>query len=94
VSAERNLQDANIALHRPHRLREHIAKEMRRFLVLFLYPRLLFGLFVRNERVIQTRPVAGSTAIYLSLACMSLLFTVLFTAFHVAEEMVVGLVHG
>lgn len=52
-SAERNSRNVNVALDRARRLRERIAEEMRRFLVLFLRLWLLFGLFVLNEWIIQ-----------------------------------------
>ena len=123
--AERTAWDAAAAPGRTRRLRERIAEEMRRFLVLFLYLWLMFGLFVLNERIILKQHgidfAAQGFAVFNALVLAkvmliledlnlgrwldrrpliypilhdAVLFTVLFIAFHVAEEMVVGLIHG
>jgi hypothetical protein len=50
------------APNRTHGLRERIVEEIRRFVVLFLYLWLLFGLFVLNESIILRQHGIGFAA--------------------------------
>lgn len=51
-SAEPKALGGNLTHARARQLRERAAEEIRRFVVLFLYLWVLFGLFVLNERII------------------------------------------
>ena len=106
-------------------LRHRAVEEFRRFVVLFLYLWVLFGLFVLNEKIIlqehginfAAQGFAVFNALVLAKVMLvaeslnlgrwlnrrpliypilhdALLFTVLFIVFHIAEEIVVGLIHG
>lgn len=108
-----------------HGLKERAVDEARRFVVLFLYLWVLFGLFVLNERIIlrqhgvdfAAHGFAVFNAFILAKVMLvledlnlgrwldrrpliypilhdSILFAVLFIAFHVVEEIVVGLFRG
>jgi hypothetical protein len=110
---------------RGHKLARRAGDEMRRFLVLFLYLWVLFGLFVLNKRIILHQEGIGFAAhgfafinaLILAKVMLvaedlnlghwldrrpliypilhdAILFTILFIAFHVLEEVVVGLFHG
>jgi len=108
-----------------HKLEARILDEARRFVVLFLYLWILFGLFVLNERIIlrehgigfASQGFAVFNALILAKIMLvledlnlsrwlarrpliypilhdSLLFSILFVAFHVLEEIMVGLFRG
>ena len=110
---------------RTHGLKERALDEARRFVLLFLYLWVLFGLFVLNERIIlreqglnfAAQGFAVFNAFILAKVMLvledlnlsrwldrrpliypilhdSILFSVLFIAFHVVEEVVVGLFKG
>ncbi|MGH7101812.1 MAG: hypothetical protein ACREFJ_05395 [Acetobacteraceae bacterium] len=57
--AKANAEDGTLTRGRARRLRESATEEMRRFVVLFLYLWLLFGLFVLNESIQEFQPCAG-----------------------------------
>lgn len=57
-----NSHDGKVANNRLHRLRARAVDEIRRFVVLFLYLWLLFGLFVLNERIILRQHGIGFAA--------------------------------
>ncbi len=106
-------------------LKERAIEELRRFVILFVYLWILFGLFVLNERIIlrqqgigfSSQGFAAINALVLAKVMLiaedlnlghrlgdrplifpilgdSLLFTVLFIAFHVLEKVGIGLFEG
>ena len=106
-------------------MKERAINELKRFVVLFLYLWLLFGLFVLNERIILREHginfAAQGFAVFNALVLAKVmlvaedlnlgrwldrrpliypilhdasLFTALFIIFHVAEELVIGLIKG
>lgn len=110
---------------RAHKLRARVLDEARRFVVLFLYLWILFGLFVLNERIIlreheisfASQGFAVFNAFILAKVMLvledlnlsrwldrwpliypilhdSFLFSILFVAFHVLEEIIIGLFKG
>lgn len=110
---------------RGQRLKARALDEIRRFLTLFVYLWILFGLFVLNERIIlrehginfAAQGFAFFNALVLAKVMLvaedlnlahwlnkrpliypilhdSLVFTVLFIAFHVAEKVVIGMFAG
>lgn len=124
-SAESRLQGDNHTRGRLFRLRKRAVEEMTRFVVLFLYLWILFGLFVLDERIIlrqhgigfSAQGFAAFNALVLAKVMLvaedlnlgrwldrrpliypilhdALLFTVLFIAFHVVEEVAIGVIHG
>lgn len=107
------------------RLKERAFKEIKRFVVLFLYLWVLFGLFALHERIVLRQEGINFTAQGFALVNAlvlakvmlvaegfnlsrwlnsrpliypilhdAFLFAALFIAFHVVEDMVIGLLHG
>ncbi len=57
-----NLQQGHLTHDRKYRVKERAVEEVRRFVVLFLYLWVLFGLFVLNERIILRQHGLGFAA--------------------------------